>query len=182
MAPSSASSGRCCAWSVDYERPVPDMCRVAPDGYIQEAVLEKIVTFPGSVGFYAVAMSSRAPQAERSGNAASRPGLAAELGAAEKVRRYGVDVLPVVFDAGGRRGAQGLASLRSLAMAARQHADALGGRPLWQCWRVELETCLWLSSDDVVLLGLGHSAFTLCPGRPLATSGTAARGRVVRVG
>ena len=59
------------------------------DGLIQEAILDLVITFPAAVGYYAIDVSIHAPHAERYAGAASRPGLAVELGVAEKARRYG---------------------------------------------------------------------------------------------
>ena len=51
--------------NVDYERPVPDMYRIRSDGTIQEAILDLVATFPATVGYWAVDVSIRAPQAAR---------------------------------------------------------------------------------------------------------------------
>ena len=92
----------------------------------------------------------------------------------EKVRRYGSDVLPIVFEPGGRLRDSGLASLRTLAAAAHSACNRIGwGRPLWQTWRTQLECAMQFALADVMLLGLGHQAVRTCPGRRVTPAAAA---------
>ena len=126
--------------NVKYERPVSDFYRLRQGGTVQEAILDLVVTFPGDVGYYAVDVSIRATQASRYGGAASWAGVPSAAGALEKVRRYGTDVLPVVFEPGGRLGDGGLDALQTLSRAASAATTRReGGRPLWQMWRTHIE-------------------------------------------
>ena len=160
--------------NVDFERPVPDMYRLRPDGSVQEAILDVVATFPGTTGYHAIDVSIRATQATRYAATAATAGVPSAAGALEKVRRYGADVLPVVFEPGGRLCDTGLASLRMLATAANDASQrAGGGRPLWQTWRTHLESALLFALADVMLLGLGLQAARTCPGRRVTPAAAA---------
>ena len=106
--------------NVDYERPVPDMYRIRPDGTVQEAILDVVATYPATVGYWAIDVSIRATQASRYSDTHCRCGVPSTAGAAEKARRYGSDVLPLIFEPGGRLGTHGIDSLRVLATAAAE--------------------------------------------------------------
>ena len=152
--------------NVDYERPVPDFYRLRTDGSVQDAILDIVATFPGDVCYHAIDVSIRAPQASRYADTATRAGVPSSTGSAEKVRRYGTDVLPIVFEPGGRVCDNGLAALQKLSTAAAAtNMRSEGGRPLWQKWRMHLECALQFALADIILLGVGHPASTLCPGR-----------------
>ena len=166
---------------VDYERPVPDMYRLRADGTVQEEILDLVATYPAIVGYWAIDVSIRAPQAARSADTNTRCGVPSTAGAAEKARRYGCDVLPLFYEPGGRLGTAGIDSLRVMATAAAAAGRHTGGRPLWQLWRTQLECALLFAVADVFLLGLGHGASTMCPGRRLApTAGTTHGARQAR--
>ena len=166
---------------VDYERPVPDLFTVDPHtGAISEAVLDIVCTFPGATSYHAVDVSIRSPDAERYGTADIRPGAAAASGEADKLRRYGPTVLPVVIETGGRMGLASIDALASLATEARLACNVSAGRPLWCRWRTELESAALFALSDVALLGLGDAASTLLPARRLRTA--AHRAATARVG
>ena len=73
-----------CRTEVDIDRTVPELIRVAPNGAVQEAVLDLVVTFPGSVQLLCIDVSIRCPHAQRYGQAAASPGEAADAAIADK--------------------------------------------------------------------------------------------------
>ena len=73
--------------SVDYERPVTDFYKLAEDGTIQEAILDLVVTYPAAIGYHAIDVSIRAPQATRYAVSSFKRGEAAATGAVQVVSR-----------------------------------------------------------------------------------------------
>ncbi|CAK0877910.1 unnamed protein product, partial [Prorocentrum cordatum] len=84
-----------CRAEVDIERTVTELERVTPTGRVEEAILDLVVSFPGSVQPLYVDVTIRCPHAARYLRAATVAGDAADEAARGKRQRYGSAVLPV---------------------------------------------------------------------------------------
>ena len=142
------------------------------------------VWWPSSVEWYGIDVTVRYAGASRYVGAQRKPGAAAARAEKEKKARYGRDVLPLAFEAGGRLGLGSEATLQRLATAAvASSGGVLTRRGLLARWRRRLECSLFFAAADAVLCALGRSekgaqlATHLCSGRePIADHGcTAAR-------
>ena len=98
----------------------------------------------------------RCPHAERYNESASKPGVAAVAGEAEKTKRYGMDVRALVFVTYGRLGGQGTKLLRDLVATAGANGQcsphAVGRQ------RTQLERVLLTAQADTYLRALGSRA------------------------
>ena len=162
---------RACRAEVDIERVVPELVRVGDTGVVQEAVMDLVATFPGSVRPLYIDVTIRCPHAARYAQAATKPGQAAAAAVADKKSRYGMEVLPVVFETYGRAA---LETTRSLELIAA-HAgccvrDAWAAPRLVPRWRATLERIVQFAAADIDLLALGSD--------PSATEVRVAYGRV----
>ena len=95
----------------------------------------------------------RCPHAERHNESASKPGVVAVAGEAEKTRRYGTAVRSLVYETYGRLGGEGAKLLRDLvttAAANGQCSPHAVGR-----WRTQLERVLLTAQADTCLRALG---------------------------
>ena len=147
--------------SVDLERPIPELAATDEAGTIQDAVLDLCVHWPGSPAQLLLDVSVRSQHATRYGASASRPGAAAASGEGDKERRYGLNVLPLVFEAAGRLGVGSRASLEALLAESRAWGrprrggrQGLDGRRL----RLHLEAAVLREEADAILLALGCRA------------------------
>ena len=145
--------------NVDLERAMPSMTRTAAHGELEEGIMDITCWFPGSLDWYGLDVTVRYAGATRYVGAARRPGLAASRGEKEKKARYGNDVLPIAFEAGGRMGEESERALQQLADA----ADACCGdfstrRGLATRWRRRMEAALLFAAADSVLCALGKSS------------------------
>ena len=132
---------------VDVERAMPSMAIFNEDGSIEESIMDITVWWPGSTAWFGLDVTIRYAGATRYVGAQRTAGKAADIAEREKHRRYGRDVLPVAFEAGGRLGLDSMASLQRLADAAVTAAG--GGRVLTRQglvaqWRRRLEGALAL--------------------------------------
>ena len=78
------------------------------------AILDVVSWFPGVLQQLWINVSVRCPQVDRYTENASKPGVAAVAGEAEKTKRYGVGVRSLVFETDGRLGGEGIKLLRDL--------------------------------------------------------------------
>ena len=78
------------------------------------AILDVVSWFPGVLHQLWIDVSVRCPHAERYNGSASKPGMAAVTGAAEKTKRCGTVVRSLVFETHGRLGGEGTKLLRDL--------------------------------------------------------------------
>ena len=162
---------RACRAEVDIERVVPELVRVGDTGAVQEAVMDLVATFPGSVRPLYIDVTIRCPHAARYVRAATTPGQAAAAAVADKRSRYGTDVLPVVFETYGRAAPETVRSLELIAA----HAgcclrDSWAAPRLVPRWRATLERIVQFAAADIDLLALGTD--------PSATEVRVAYGRV----
>ena len=145
-----------CRTEVDIDRTVPELIRVAPNGAVQEAVLDLVVIFPGSVQLLCIDVSIRCPHAQRYGQAAASPGEAADAAIADKRSRYGSDVFTVVVELYGRLAGDARRALDHIATHAaaclRDHSVA---PRLVLRWRACLERAVNFSAAGIDLLALG---------------------------
>ena len=93
----------------DMERHVPELYdRVQKNNEAAPvtrcAILDVVSWFPGVLQQLWIDVSVRCPHAERYNESASKPGVAAVAGEAEKTTRYGTAVRPLVFETYGRPG------------------------------------------------------------------------------
>ena len=98
-------------------------------------------------------VSVRCPHAERCNESASKPGVAAVAGEAEKTKRYGAAVRASVSETYGRLGDEGTKLLRDLvatAAANGQCSPHAVGR-----WRTQLERVLLTAPAETYLRALG---------------------------
>ncbi|CAK0795081.1 unnamed protein product [Prorocentrum cordatum] len=145
-----------CRAEIDIERTVPELIRVLPNGAVQEAVLDLVVTFPGSVQPLYIDVSIRCPHAARYAQAQASPGDAANAAVDDKMRRYGSDVLTVALESYGRLAAGTHWSLEHLAThAAASLRDQWAAPRLVPRWRAALERAVAFAAADIDLLSLG---------------------------
>ena len=78
------------------------------------AILDVVSWFPGVLQQLWIDVSVRCPHAERYNESASKPGVAAIAGEAEKTKRFGMAVRSLVFETYGRLGGEGTKLLRDL--------------------------------------------------------------------
>ena len=71
------------------------------------AILDVVSWFPGVLQQLWIHVSVRCPHAERYNESASKPGVAAVAGEAEKMKRYGTAVRPLIIETCGRLGGEG---------------------------------------------------------------------------
>ena len=137
---------------------MPAMAFVHGDGTIEEAIMDVTVWWPGSLEWFGLDVTIRYAGATRYVGAQRNPGKAAAQAEKEKEQRYGRDVLPLAFEAGGRLGRGSETTLRRLADAA---VSASGGiltrRGVLAQWRRRLESSLLFAAADAVLCALGRS-------------------------
>ncbi|CAK0814807.1 unnamed protein product [Prorocentrum cordatum] len=129
-----------CRAEVDIERTVAELERVTPAGRVEEAILDSVVSLPGSVQPLYVDVTIRCPRAARYLRAATVAGDAADEAARGKRQRYGSAVLPVAVESYGRLGAEAVRSLEHLATyAGACIADDCAAPRLVPRWRAALE-------------------------------------------
>ena len=97
----------------------------------------------------------RRPHAERYNESASKPGVATVAGEAEKTKRYGMAVRPLVFETYGRLGGEGIKLLRDLQR--RQLTDS-AARTLSEAGGPQLERVPLTAQADTFLRALGSTA------------------------
>ena len=147
-----------CGAEVDLERTVVELAQWDADGSIKEAILDLVVTFPGSVQQLFIDVTIRCPHADRYLHAAHSPGEAASCAAREKMERYGASVLPVAMETYGRIAIESQRSLEHLA----SHAGACI-RDYWAAprliptWRATIERVVQFAVADIDLLALGYA-------------------------
>ena len=111
-------------------------------------ILDVVSWFPGVLQQLWIVVSVRCPHAERYNETAPKPGVAAVAGEAEKTKRYGTAVRPLVFDTYGRLGGEGTKLLRDLVATAaangRCSPHAVGR------WRTQLERVLLTAQADIL--------------------------------
>ena len=118
--------------------------------------------FPGAAEWFGVDVTVRYPGATRYYGAADHAGRAATKAEAEKIKRYGQDIMPIAYETGGRLGPQSRDALRKLA----QHAASAGGGGLLTAaglenkWRRDLETALFFAVADTLILAMGSDEAT----------------------
>ena len=138
------------------ERHVPELCDWVKNNdeaalVVLCAILDVVSWFPSVQQQLWIDVSVRCPHAERYNESASKPGVAAVAGEAEKTKRYGTAVRALVFETCGRLGGEGTKLLRDLvttAAANGQCSPRAVGR-----WRTQLE--LLAVQADTYLRALG---------------------------
>ena len=142
--------------NVDLERAMPDMAQQRPDGSIEEAIMDLTCWFPGCAEWHGVDVTVRYPGAVWYYGAADHAGKASAKAEAEKIKRYGQDVLPLAYETGGRLGTQSMQSLRKLAaQAAATDRGILTAAGLENRWRRDIESALLFAVADALLLAMG---------------------------
>ena len=173
LAAALAKQLRRCGAEVDLERTVVELAKVDRQGVTQEAILDLVVTFPGSVQPLLIDVTIRCPHATRYQHASHTPGEAASTAAREKHDRYGEDVLPVAMESYGRISNDAHRSLECLAAhAGPQLKDPWLAPRLLPTWRSALERVVQFTIADIDLLALGMGA--------TAAESRISRGRISR--
>ena len=158
IAGTAANDLRAAGGHVDVERAMPAMAKFLPDGTVEEAIMDVTAWWPGALEWYGVDVTVRYAGATRYSGAPRRAGQAANAAEREKHRRYGRDVLPLAFEAGGRLGPASMRALQRLADAAAASSGGLLNRTaLLAKWRRHLEGALLFASADAMLCALGRS-------------------------
>ena len=87
-------------------------------------------------------------------------GAMAETGEEDKVRRYGVQVMPLAVESYGRMGKESRESLRQFAadMAVAYRGIAKSAADIYAEWRLKLERTVLLQLADIALSCLGRWA------------------------
>ena len=169
---------------VEVERVIPEWYVVTAER-IEEARLDLVVRFPGAPFAERIDISIRSPfsskfaRANGARSTATEIGIAAKEGEADKHRRYGPNVAPLVFETFGRVGTEGLALLRRLRRMALEYGKRRpgGGRPMGlnlRRLRARLEATLIRETADIALLAMGCRA-SLAIGWGAARHAAAAR-------
>ena len=114
-------------------------------------------SWPGALTNTKIDVTVRSPFASRHKNTCSKPGAAADAGAADKLRRYGTDVWTLNYETRGRLGNDGIALLKHLASEAMCWSPC-GQRRLTQFWRARLERTLAHAQAEGLLLCIGAKA------------------------
>ena len=116
------------------------------------AILDVVSWFPGVLQQLWIDVSARCPHAERYNESASKPGVAAVAGEAEKTKRCGTP-RSLVFETYGRLGGEGTKLPRDLVTMAAANGQcsphAVG------LWRTQLERVLLTAQADTYLRALG---------------------------
>ena len=107
------------------------------------AILDVVSWFPGVLQQLWIDVSVRCPHAEHYNESASKRGVAAVAGEAEKTKRYGTTVRSLVFETHGRQGGEGTELLRDLVTTAAANGQCsrhavraiVGLRKLWKTGR-----------------------------------------------
>ena len=159
----SAASLRAAGAHVDLERVVPELInRDAADAAARDAVLDIVVSFPGSFEQRWLDVSTRCPLATRYPQAPNVPGSAASKGAEDKLARYGPKVLPLVFESFGRLGTEGKQSLKLLALQAGACArDHWAVQRLLNRWQSVLKRAVHFATAEITLLAMGANVVNL---------------------
>lgn len=157
--------------NVDMERAMPDMAVRKPDGSLEPAIMDLTVWYPGTTAWHGVDVTVRYPGATRYYGAADLAGKAASKAEAEKVKRYGKEVLPLAYETGGRLGVQSRDTLRKLAaLAAATDGGILTAAGLENRWRRRIESALMFAVADTLLLALGgDQAAEIAASKPATT-------------
>ena len=117
------------------------------------SIMDVVSWFPGVLQQLWIDVSVRCPHAERYNESASKPGVAAVAGEAEKTKRHGTAVRWLVFETYGRLGGEGTKQLRDLvttAAANGQCSPHAVGR-----WRTQLGRVPPTAQADTYLRALG---------------------------
>ena len=159
LAPALAKELRKCGTEIDKERAVAELAVIDEQGNIKEAIVDSVVTFPGSAQPLYVDVTIRCPHALRYGHAFDCPGGATSAAAKEKRERYGEDVLPIALETYGRMSEEGRRALECLAThAGTSMGDAWLAPLLLLTWRAALERIVQFAVAGIDLLAL-HSNF-----------------------
>ena len=144
---------------MDVERAIPEYYKVSGNGAVVEAILDALIRWPGAGSEHRIDVSVRCPFAARYPRTDSVPGVAAAAGGKEKRDRYGASVSPLIFEAGGRIGHDGLETIAAMQRDARIYGRRRRlGRPPGFDMRVlllSLEVALAREVADATLLSLG---------------------------
>ena len=144
---------------VDLERACPDLCKVAENGHITEAILDVVYHLPGGPYQRKIDVTIRCPFAGRYSHVATRPGVAASGGVKDKLDRYGHGVICLSFETFGRLDPLSCDALRNLAADIEHRVTARPpSRRLYNKVRMSLERALLFEMADLALLSLGHSS------------------------
>ena len=138
---------------------------VAPE--MRCAILDVVSWFPSVLQQLWIDVSVWCPHQERYNESVSKPGVATVAGEAEKTKRFGMAVRPLVFETCGRLGGEGTKLLRDLVTTAplkgQCSPDAVGR------WRTQLERVLLAAQDTCECWVLdSQSDLLLKPRLPLA--------------
>ena len=159
---------------VDVERAMPAMATFHDDGSIEESIMDLTVWWPGSTAWFGLDVTIRYAGAARYVGADANAGRAAAMAEREKHRRYGRDVLPLAFEAGGRLGRESTDAMQRLADAAAEAAtghSVLTRQGLVAQWRRRLEVALHFAAADAILNALSQHEV----GRQVATRWSACK-------
>jgi hypothetical protein len=160
----------------DAERYVPELYDTivrAGAPAARAAIMDVVVTIPGSLRPWWIDVSVRCPLATRY-DPEGKPGDAARTGEREKHTRYGACVKPLVFESFGRLGQEGHLCIKEMVAA----LAAVGGCSPHAAkrWRLALERALLFAEADNLLRCLGAELSSLCR----RFDATAASGRHAR--
>ena len=114
-------------------------------------------SWPGALTNTKIDVTVRSAFACRYKNTCTRPGVAADTAAGDKLRRYGPNVWTLNFETRGRLGDDGIALLKHLACKAMCWSPC-GQRRLTHFWRTRLERTLVHAQAEGLLLCIGATA------------------------
>ena len=164
LAATLARELRRCGAEVDLERTVVELTQTDERGRVTEAILDLVLTFPGSVQPLYVDVTIRSPHASRYERAHHRLGGAAAAAVREKFKRYGSSVLAIAFESYGRLAVDSHRALEHLAAHAGVSLREWWAAPrLLPTWRAALEKSVHFSIAETDLLALGCSVTAVAP-------------------
>ena len=140
--------------NVDYERVAPQLYIWRPNGSCEEAYMDVWCSWPGALTNTKIDVTVRSAFASRYKNTCNKTGVAADIAAADKLRRYGPEVWTLNFESRGRLGKDGIAVLQHLASEAMCWSPC-GQHRLAYFWRTRLERTLVQAQAEGLLLCIG---------------------------
>ena len=143
----------------DLEAYIPELHQhPRPDRPAKLAIMDAVITWPGSWHRHLIDVSARSAHASRYKDAWKTPGAAATRGTKDKADRYGSKVQAIVMETLGRMDPASIQGLNHIVQTAAYLGRAGPGSMVK--WRVVLERAVLFSVAENTLLAMGHEGGT----------------------